>query len=174
MDPIYGGGIAELYSGASNRPVARFLYRGGARYRTCDRSQPPGDARLAECDLVTWDQPNGQRRLVLALVLPCPECGYSIVVSGKSINDYAVAVDDERSLTMRAHVKCPAWWEVYTAEGYPTGQRAVCGWQGVVRDGHAHNPRCACANFTDCPEPTVANCTCGALITADEAAFARR
>lgn len=144
-------------------PKAQFSWRDGERFFTMHSHRTAGHLRQAEADVLTWDSPDGNR-LAIGLTIPCPKCGFPIMVKA---DNNVLEVDADGRLSYRAIVTCPAHWTakdewgnaVLSRSGRP--QRERCGWQAVIVDGRAHNPRC--------PGLRGGQCKCGAEIDHFEA-----
>lgn len=153
--------IAAAFGGDPTK--ARFAFVDGPRYTRCARGESITKRGHAECDLVDWETPSGVQ-MIVHVIVPCPRCSYPMAVAA---SQGALAVDEDGRLTLRMHLRCPAHWPGSTAVGAVTGQYTTCRWEGVIREGHAHNPRCPAANFQS-SWAVDQGCPCGGILTEAE------
>lgn len=159
MEALFGANFLQRQA----KPRVLFVWRGGPRYVQCDGRSNMHVRRVSECDVVTWKTP-AKQELALYVMAPCPNCGYILPLKlgqGCSFKD--------EMLTFSGVLQCPGHWQEVDANGRQTGKTVRCGWVGVIRDGHAHNPRCTHANFKEAHGPEDwQTCQCGGVIS-DEA-----
>jgi hypothetical protein len=144
-------------------PKAAFSWRDGERFFTMQPNRSAGHLQSTEADVLTWNSPDGGR-LAIGVIIPCPKCAFPIMVKA---DNSVLDVDGDGRLSYRAIVSCSGHWSVkddfgislLSRDGRP--QRERCGWQSVIIDGRAHNPRC--------PGLREGTCQCGQEIDHFEA-----
>ncbi len=155
MESIFGAHAHKVL-----KPQAMFIWRGGPRYQHCNNSYGCTPRRLAECDIITWQAPNGQQ-MATYVMAPCPSCGYTMPIKTGSTVSF-----EQGRLTVRGLLQCPAHWKAVDQAGRETGETLRCGWQGVIRGGHAHHPKCPHADFNQALTPSDwQSCKCGGCIS---------
>ena len=172
MESVFGSAIPGLNSGGQQQTLQGFfVYHGGPRYMQCDQYSAIDRERKVLCDLGYWTNPGSEQQLIYVVVL-CPECGKPMVIT----HQHSPLVGEGGAITIPRLLKCSGHWPEISADGYRTGRRASCSWQGVIRDGSAHSPRCPLAQIVKQPNGTLAwrvegspsNCRCGGALTRDE------
>lgn len=108
-------------------------------------------------DLHTWDAPNGQQSLIIAVGIVCPNCEYPMIAPAHQSLNFT----EDGGLTMATVFACPSHWETVNLQKMPTGRRVRCGWQGVPRGGRFHDPSCPVANPRN--PNNRESCSCGAF-----------
>lgn len=152
----------------AGNPSCRFTWRDGERFFTMQQNRSAGHLQQVDADLLKWDSPDGVS-LAIGLVIPCPRCAFPIMTKG---DNSVLDIDPDGRLTYKAIVTCPAHWTHkddngnahLDRSGRPARER--CGWQAVIIDGRAHNPRC--------PALRGGGCACGQEIDHFEADSIRR
>lgn len=154
-----GKGV-DIYGGDDNK--ARFNWTMGPRYNHLNRGAPITGVKTVVCDLHHWEMPGTQQTVLVGLVMLCPNCKHPILGPCSP----QTRIDEHGRLTLpmpqERPLTCPGHWPS------PSGGHQRCGWQAVIREGVAHNPRCPAAQMPLMSIPTPSDCVCGGLLTDGE------